>query len=355
MDSSRRAVGVGPAESCPSHGAAAIQPGPRPADHARTSTTEVVQGAWNALAALRQEVGGDHGGGHRVVPEPWLHGAEVGAAWPQVGGEGVPQGMGAERRRQSGTANRPLDGLVEDAGVHVMATGDTGTRGGGHLPGGEDVRPTPCLGGLRGLASERMGPGDLAMPVPHVLLRPRLDPSQVALEHRGECRGNGGDAVLGARARADGQWLQRNIDVLDPQPDRLHEAHAAPVAQLGHQLGGAVQPREDRGDGFAGHAHGDVDLLGSAYGLEATLHDLMEDARVEAHQGLHGRVLGRGRDVSMHRQVGQERLDLGFGGAEVGARPHTVATGEPLEPFPRGALGMNGVVVETEHLAHVIK
>jgi hypothetical protein len=42
------------------------------------------------LAALLQDVGVDHGGGHIVVPEQLLNGADVGAAWPQVGGECVP-------------------------------------------------------------------------------------------------------------------------------------------------------------------------------------------------------------------------------------------------------------------------
>ena len=112
---------------------------------ARTSYPEVVQGAWNALPSLLQDVGIDHGGGHVVVPEQWLNGADVGAALPQVGGEGVPKGMGADLLRQTGTANRHLDGLVDDAGVHVMATGDTGTRVDGNIPGGKDVLPAPFL------------------------------------------------------------------------------------------------------------------------------------------------------------------------------------------------------------------
>ena len=58
---------------------------------------------------------------------------------------------------------------------------------------------------------------------------------------------------------------------------------------------------------------------------------------------------------SMHRQVGQECLDLRFGGEEIFARPHAVETDESDDPLHIGALGVNGVVVETEHLAHFIK
>ncbi len=42
---------------------------------------------------------------------------------------------------------------------------------------------------------------------------------------------------------------------------------------------------------------------------------------------------------------------LGFGGEEVCAGPHTVETGEPYDPLHIGALGVYGVVVETEHLS----
>jgi len=87
--------------------------------------------------------------------------------------------------------------------------------------------------------SQRTGPVDLAMPRRQVLLMPCLDPGQVVLEHRGERGRNGGEPVLVALARTDGQWLDLNIDVLDPGPDGFHDAQAAPVEQFGHQLGEA--------------------------------------------------------------------------------------------------------------------
>ena len=109
------------------------------------------------------------------------------------------------------------------------------------------------------------------------------------------------------------------------------------------------------GDFFACHDHGDVDLLVGAHGIDAARQSMVEDALVEAHQGMHGLVLGGGSDVSMHRQVSQERLDLGFGGEEVFARPHAVETDESYDPLHRGSLSVNGVVVQTEHLSHFIE
>jgi hypothetical protein len=120
-------------------------------------------------------------------------------------------------------------------------------------------------------------------------------------------------------------------------------------------LRGAVHERDDGRDFCARHGHGDIDFLGGAHGVDTALQRLVEDARVEAHQGIHGLVLGGGRDVSMHHQVGQQGLDRGFGGEEVFARAHAVETDESYDPLHRGSLSVHGVVVETEYLSHFIE
>jgi hypothetical protein len=129
-------------------------------------------------------VGVDHGRGQILVPKQVLNGANVGAALKQAGGGGMTKGMGADGLRQTGTVDRHHDGLVDDTGVNMMATGDAGTRVYGDMPGGEDIRPAPGVAAMRRLASQRMGQVDLAMPLRQVLLRPRLDPGQVVLEQR---------------------------------------------------------------------------------------------------------------------------------------------------------------------------
>jgi hypothetical protein len=59
--------------------------------------------------------------------------------------------------RQTGMADGHFDGFVDDTGVNVMATGDTGTRVDGNVPGGEDILLAPFLGGMRILPSQSMG------------------------------------------------------------------------------------------------------------------------------------------------------------------------------------------------------
>jgi hypothetical protein len=46
----------------------------------------------------------------------------------QVGGKGMPKCMGADGLRQTSPADGHLDGFVDDGGVDMMATGDSGTR-----------------------------------------------------------------------------------------------------------------------------------------------------------------------------------------------------------------------------------
>jgi hypothetical protein len=182
-------------------------------------------------------------------------------------------------------------------------------------------------------------------PLSQTLLRQCLDPGQVVLEQKRERGGNGGEPVFVAFARSDGQLLHLIINVLDSEPDRFHDTQPAPVEELGDPLGGAVHEREHSGDFCAGHDRGDGDLLGGAHGIDTARQCLAEDALVEEHQDIHRLILGRRGAVAVHGQVRQERFNLRFGGEEVRARPQA---GKPDEPLRIRALGMNGVVVETE-------
>lgn len=289
------------------------------------------------------------------MSEQLLNGADVGAALEQVGGEGMAKGMCADVLREPGTANGHFDGFVDDAGINVMAAGHTRTRAYGQIPGGEHILPAPFLGGGGILPSQSMRQVHLAMPLSQILLMQRLDPGQVVLEQRGQGGGKGGEPVFVALAGTDGELLHLKIDVLDPEPDRFHDAQPAAVEELGDHLGGSVHERDNGGDFFACHDNGDVDLLVGANGIDAVLPRMVEDALVKEDQGIHRLVLGGGSDVCVYGEVGQERFDLGFGGEEVLTGPHAVETNKPHDPVHVGSLGVNGVVVQTEYLSDLIE
>lgn len=145
------------------------------------------------------------------------------------------------------------------------------------------------------------------------------------------------------------------VNVLDAEPDGFHNAQAAAVQHFRHQLRGAAHERQDGGDFVARHHDGDVDFLGGAHGIDTVLQRLLEDALVQKDQGIHGLVLGRRRHVALDGQMGEKRLDLGFGGEEVVTRPHGVEPDEADDPLDVGALRVERVVVQPEHLADVIQ
>lgn len=143
-----------------------------------------------------------------------------------------------------------------------------------------------------------------------------LDPNQVVLEQRDQRRGKGREAILLAFPGPDGELLHRIVDMLDPQPDGFHDPQPAPVEELGHQLAGAVHQRQDGGDFLPGHHDGHVELFAGPNRVDPVRELLLEGTLIEEHQGIHRLVLGRSRDVALHRQVRQKRFDLGFGGKQ---------------------------------------
>jgi len=100
---------------------------------------------------------------------------------------------------------------------------------------------------------------------------------------------------------------------------------------------------------------GDVDLLVGAHGIDTALQSVVEGALVEEHQGIHGLVLGGGRDIAVHGQVREERLDVRFRREEIIAGPHAVETDVAHDPLQVGSLGMNRVVVHAENLSDLLE
>src|SRR5215510_2099447 len=101
-------------------------------------------------------------------------------------GKRMAKGMGADLLRQPGPAHGDLDGLVDDAGVHMMATGDTRTRVDGEMPSREDILPAPFCCGLPIFPGQRLGQVDGSMALRQVLLMQGFDSGEVVLEERGQ-------------------------------------------------------------------------------------------------------------------------------------------------------------------------
>lgn len=87
---------------------------------AQACESDLIQRAFYPSAAPVQHMGVDHRGGHIGVAEQFLHGADVVAAFEQVGGEGVAQRVHRNMAGDAGSlhriAQRPLQALF----VQVM-------------------------------------------------------------------------------------------------------------------------------------------------------------------------------------------------------------------------------------------
>ena len=131
-------------------------------------------------------------------------------------------------------------------------------------------------------------------------------------------------------------------------PHRRHAIHrtAVPSSQV------PIHASEAGTDHITFSASSVVSTVGKRVGFRACMASMGRPSEyLSTSRERHSRVLrawlGGSSDVSMHRQVGQKRLDPGFGGEEVFARPRAVETDESYDPLHTGALDVNGVVVQT--------
>ena len=76
---------------------------------------ELVEGAWATVGTLVEDVGVDHRGLEVTVAKQFLDGADVGAVFEQVCGEGVPEGV---------AGGALVDSRAEEAGAKPGARYD---------------------------------------------------------------------------------------------------------------------------------------------------------------------------------------------------------------------------------------
>lgn len=117
----------------------------------------VVEGAADAEGAAVEDVGVDHGGGDVAVAEQLLDGADVVAGFEEVGGEGVAEGVAADALGELCGERCLADGTLNDGFVEVVTAALVGFGVVVDAGGGEEPLPRPFAGGVRVLASERLG------------------------------------------------------------------------------------------------------------------------------------------------------------------------------------------------------
>lgn len=101
--------------------------------------------------------------------------------------------------------------------------------------------------------------------------------------------------------------------------------------------------------------HGRMFLPPCPHCINFLVHRFFEHLLVQEPQGMHGLVLGRWRNVPFHSQMGQECLDLSFALSEILPAGHVVVFHVPADPGAIGPFGMNRIMMEAQHLPHVVQ
>src|SRR6185295_4870239 len=131
-----------------------------------------------------------------------LDGANVVAVLQQVGGEGVPEGVGAGHLGDAGGAAGGADGALDGRLVEVVPADLAGGRIGVVAGGGEDPLPDPLAAGGGVLSSNGVGEVDVAGVGGYVAFVLPADRVQVAPQVFDEGLGHHGHAILAALAGA---------------------------------------------------------------------------------------------------------------------------------------------------------
>ena len=185
------------------------------------------------------------------------------------------------------------------------------------------------------------------MPPGQVLLMQRFYSSQVVLEQRRERSGKGGEPILVAFPRPDRQLLHLIVDVLNPQPNRFHDAQ--PTAMWSCAALAAPSISESTA------ATSSRVITTKTVNLLAARTASMLSARewlggrtlIEEHQGIHRLITGSGeRRCHKWPSPVQKRLDCGSAGRGPRA-DRNYGTGQSGRSVHIRALSMNRVVVET--------
>jgi hypothetical protein len=133
--------------------------------------------------------------------------------------------------------DRVLDGPLEDRLVKVVATPLTGQAIQVEACRREDPLPSPTSAGVRVFAQERAGQLDPASTMPEVAVVLPAHALEVGRQvglHRGRQHGR---AILVSLAIADGDLVQREVNVLHAQAAAFQQALAPAAAADGRQHG----------------------------------------------------------------------------------------------------------------------
>lgn len=138
------------------------------------------------------------------------------------------------------------------------------------------------------------------------------DLAEVVAEGGEEGGGEHGEAVLVSLAVANGDLLVFEVEVFDSQSEGLEESEAGAVEEGEEESVGGVGGGQDAADLALGEDQGLAGAAGDAH-HGGEVDGASQDVAVEEEECGQGLGLGRGGDVAVARQVGEEGGDAARG------------------------------------------
>ena len=152
---------------------------------------------------------------------------------------------------------------------------------------------------------------------------------------------------------ANQQFHTGEIDVLDPQAQRIENPQSRSIQEQCHQARHAIKAAKHGTHLLAREDNRQpLGTFGADHSFNQARIDFQHTA-IEKEQGAKGLVLGGGRNVSVNGQMGQKGIDLG--------RPHlqrvalVVEENVPLDPIDVGCFGPDAVVAEAAGFADPVE
>ena len=181
----------------------------------------------------------DHRRLHALVAKQFLHRADVGPCFQQMGGEAMPQRVGRQRLGDPGAFPRRRERLAHAVLMHMMTTPHAGTRIDAEALGGKHPLPAPFNGRRGILYRERIGQPHARNLRRPVFVEEQPATSQMPFQVAAHFFRQHDDPILGSLAGTHHDLATGKIDVFDPQAQQLKDAQARPVEQSRHQPRGS--------------------------------------------------------------------------------------------------------------------
>ncbi len=247
---------------------------------------------------------------HVLVAQQFLDRADVLASLQQMRGKRMAQRVACGGFEDARALPRRLDRALQPRLVHVMATLRAVARVHAARRRGKHVLPAPLRRSARKLARQRVrhpGPAEAGRQIPLVdSLRLR----QLRPQWLGQRTWQHGATIFRPLALAHQNFVTFEIHVLHAHAHALHQPHPGAVQQAPHQPRQARQFAQQRRHLRSGQHHRQT--LRPPRPLDPVQPRQLDAQHlfVKEQQRRQGLVLRSRSDMGMHRQRGEETLDL---------------------------------------------